>query len=106
MKKFLMFLLVVTAAILVLGNLGPMILLVASLALAYYAGKKFFLTDVLAEKILWGFLVLIGLSITLSNVPALMGVAAAVILYYAYKAWKEEKEEKKSLKIEEKYMRL
>lgn len=91
MKKFMLFLLAVTAAILVLSNLGPMIPLAGSLALTYYAVKKFILTDGLTEKILWGFVILIGLSISLANVPAFIGAAAVVIFYYAYKAWKEDK---------------
>lgn len=93
MKKFLLILLAVTAALFVLSNVGPMILLVASLALAYYAVKKFILADGVAEKVIWGFIILIGLSISLANVPALIAVAAVAILYYAYKAYKAEKEE-------------
>ncbi|MCT2538213.1 flagellar basal body rod protein [Aquibacillus koreensis] len=93
MKTFLLVALAVVAGIIILANLGPMILLAVSIIVSYYAVKKFILTDSVVEKILWGFVILIGISLSLSNVPALIGVASFVILYYAYKKWKEDRKE-------------
>ncbi len=41
---------------------------------------------------LWAFVILIGVSMSLSNIPALIGIVALVVLYYTYKKWKQEKE--------------
>ncbi|WP_051382153.1 hypothetical protein [Sediminibacillus terrae] len=97
MKTFLLLLLGVTAVILVLANLGPMILLAVSLVVSYYAVKKFVLADTIGQKALWAIAILIGLSISLANLPALIGVAAFVVLYYTYKVWKKDRHETSSL---------
>ncbi|WP_226036209.1 lmo0954 family membrane protein [Aquibacillus saliphilus] len=94
MKTFLLFLLALVAVIIMLANLGPMILLLISLIISYYAIKKFILTDSFVEKVLWGFVILIGLSISISNIPALIGVASFVVLYYTYKKWKKDKQDR------------
>ncbi|SDM49510.1 hypothetical protein [Sediminibacillus halophilus] len=93
MKTFLLLLLGVTAVILILANLGPMILLAVSLVVSYYAVKKFVLAVTVGQKVLWAIAILIGLSISLANLPALIGVAAFVVLYYTYKMWKKDKHE-------------
>ena len=43
-------------------------------------------------KLAWGIVGLIGLSIALSHSPALIGIAALVVLYYGYREWKKEKD--------------
>lgn len=91
MKKFLLFLGGAIALVLLLSNIGPMIFLGISLLVAYYATRKFILADTMTVKILWGILVLIGLGMSLTNIPAFVGVAAFVLLYYVYKNWKKEK---------------
>ncbi|MBM7570551.1 flagellar basal body rod protein [Aquibacillus albus] len=94
MKTFLLILLAIVAGIIILANLGPMIILLVSLLVSYYAIKKFILANTAMEKVLWGFAILLGIAISLSNVPALIGVASFVVLYYAYKKWKSEKDQK------------
>ncbi|SDK17929.1 hypothetical protein [Sediminibacillus albus] len=92
MKTLLLFLLGATAVIIILANLGPMILLAVSLLVSYYAVKKFVLADTVGQKVLWGIAILIGLSISLANLPALIGVASFIVLYYTYKKWKKDKQ--------------
>ncbi len=70
-----------------------MIMLAISLVIAYVAVKKFILAVSVTEKVLWGFVVLIGLSLSLANIPAFIGVAAFILLYYVYKKWKKDKED-------------
>ncbi|MRH44059.1 flagellar basal body rod protein [Aquibacillus halophilus] len=94
MKTFLLLLLGATAAIIILANLGPMIILAVSLFITYYAVKKFILADSVVEKALWGFAILIVASMSLSNIPAFIGIASLVVLYYTYKKWKKDKQER------------
>ncbi|MYL53641.1 flagellar basal body rod protein [Pontibacillus yanchengensis] len=90
MKQFLWFIAGLVALSLVLANLGPMILLGVSVWLLYIIFKKFMKTDSTAKKVLWVVLGLIVLSITVSNLYALIGVAAAYVLYVLYKGWKSK----------------
>ncbi|WP_194287468.1 lmo0954 family membrane protein, partial [Gracilibacillus oryzae] len=64
-----------------------------SVIIAYYGVKKFILADTTGGKVFWAIVVLIGVSMSLSNIPALIGVVALVVLYYTYKKWKQEKQD-------------
>ncbi|WP_027953375.1 hypothetical protein [Halobacillus kuroshimensis] len=87
MKKFLLFLAGLIALGLFIANLGPMILLGVSVWLLYVVFKQFVKSDSTAGKI--GLIVvgLIVLSIAVSNVYAVVGVAAAFVLYWIYINW-------------------
>lgn len=91
MKTFILVVFGVIASIIFLSTLGPMILLAISLAIAYYGVRKLILTDSVVGKLGWAMLVLIGLSLSLSNAGAFVGIVAFVILYYIYKSWKQTK---------------
>ena len=93
MKTFLLVSLAIIASIILLANIGPLIILLISVALAYYGIKKFILSETTGQKVGWGIVILIGVSISLSNIPALIGLVALVVLYYTYKKWQQEKEE-------------
>ncbi|SHF86917.1 lmo0954 family membrane protein [Ornithinibacillus halophilus] len=92
MKKFLLFIVGLIALLVLLANLGPMVLLGVSVWLLYVIFKKFIKSDSVAGKIGWVFLGLIVVSIAFSNVFAVIGIAAAYILYVIYKGWKEDDE--------------
>ncbi len=92
MKKFGLFILGGIAAIILIANLGPIALFAFSVAILYYAFKGFMKAETSLSKVAWATLGLVLFSITVSNVPALAGIAAAVVLYYVYKKWNEEKE--------------
>ncbi|CDQ39121.1 lmo0954 family membrane protein [Virgibacillus salexigens] len=89
MKKFLLFLAGLTALIILLANLGPMVLLGLGIWLLYVIFKQFMKSESTAGKIGWVILGLIVLSFTISNMFALIGVAAAIALYLIYKSWKK-----------------
>jgi lia operon protein LiaI len=92
MKKFMLFVLGLVALLVLLANLGPMILLGAGIWLLYVVFKKFLKTESTAKKI---GLVIVGLiiaSITISNIYAVIGIAAGYVLYMVYKHWKSEKD--------------
>jgi lia operon protein LiaI len=89
LKKFLLFLAGLTALIVLLANLGPMVFFVVGIWLLYVIFKQFMKSDSTAGKIGWVMLGLIVLSFTISNVFALMGVVALLALYLIYKNWKK-----------------
>lgn len=93
MKKFMLFVGGLVAFFILLANLGPMILLGVSVWLLYVIFKKFVKSDSTAGKIGWVIAGLIVLSIGLSNIYAVIGVAAAYAMYLIYKSWKKEDNE-------------
>lgn len=88
MKQFLWFVTGLIALAVLLANLGPMIMLAAGVWLLYVIFKQFMKTESTMKKILWVVLGFIVLSITVSNIYAVVGVAAAYVLYVIYKKWK------------------
>ncbi|WP_077306976.1 lmo0954 family membrane protein [Terribacillus halophilus] len=95
MKKVLLIIGAVVAVAVLLANLGSLLVLAISVAVGYYGLRKFVMTDSVGAKIGWGVVIGIGVCISLSNLPALIGLAALAALYYMYKAWKKDKEAEK-----------
>ncbi|MFG6147185.1 lmo0954 family membrane protein [Halobacillus sp. B23F22_1] len=93
MKKFLLFLAALVAAAVLLANLGPMILLGVSVWLLYIVFKQFMKSNSTAGKIGWVILGLIILSVAVSNIYAVIGLAAAYAIYLIVKNWTSPKEE-------------
>lgn len=91
MKKFGLLLAGGIAAMVLLANLGPMIGLAISIAILYFVFKQFLKTDSTLMKIGWGIIGLIALTASASNVPAILGIAAAYVLYLLYKKWTNTK---------------
>ena len=92
MKKFGLLLAGGIAAIVLLSNLGSMVGLAITLALLYFIVKHFLKTKSTGKKIVLGIIGLMVLSATFHHVPALIGVAAAAVLYLVYKKWNEDKD--------------
>lgn len=88
MKKFMLFVGGLLAFFILLANIGPMIMLGVSVWLLYVIFKQFIKSDSTAGKIGWVIAGLIVLSIGLSNIFAVIGIAAAYVLYLIYKSWK------------------
>ncbi|MFB7140445.1 flagellar basal body rod protein [Gottfriedia sp. NPDC056225] len=91
MKKFLFFILVLILIGVALANLGGLIALALGLVITYFSFKKFMKTDSILMKIFWTIIGLIGLAIAINGLPSLIGVAAAILLYYLYKDYKNQK---------------
>ncbi|PLT30278.1 lmo0954 family membrane protein [Peribacillus deserti] len=91
MKKFGLAAAAVIAGVVLLANLGPMVGLAVSVAILYYVAKKFMKAETKGMKILWGVLGLIMMAASISNAPAIIGVAAAFVLYLIYKNWNKAK---------------
>ena len=91
MKKFGLLLAGGIAAMVLISTIGPMAGLVISLVLLYLILKQFLKAKSTGGKIGWGIVGFIVLMGSLHNVPALIGVAAAFVLYLVYKKWNENK---------------
>jgi lia operon protein LiaI len=87
MKKVGLFLIGAVAAIVLLANAGPMVGLALGLVILYVAFKGFVKAEAPFKKWLWGFIGVVVLLTTVSNLPALAGIIAAVVLYIVYKKW-------------------
>lgn len=92
MKKIGLLLAGGIAATVLLSNIGPMVGLAINLVILYYAFKGFIKAESTFKKIIWAIVGLIALSIVASNVPAILGIAAAYILYIVYKKWNDKQE--------------
>ncbi|MBS4192125.1 flagellar basal body rod protein [Bacillus sp. FJAT-49705] len=91
MKKFALLLAGGIAAIVLLSNLGSIIGLAISIAILYLVFKQFVKTDSTLMKIGWGIIGLMALMASASNIPAILGIAAAYVLYLVYKKWNKSK---------------
>ena len=91
MKKFLAFIAAGILALIALGSLAGIVGLAIGAGVMYWSYKSFVRAQSLFGKLAWGIAGLIGLSIAFSNFPALIGIAALVVLYYGYREWKKEK---------------
>ncbi|WP_010647418.1 hypothetical protein [Oceanobacillus massiliensis] len=90
MKKFMLFIAGLVALFILLANIGPMVLLALSVWLLYVCFKRFVKSDSTVGKIGWILAGLIVLSITFSNIFAVIGIGAAYVLYLIYKGWNED----------------
>jgi len=90
MKKFILFLIGLVALLVLIANLGPMILLGLGIWLLYIIFKKFMKSTSTGGKIGWVMLGLIVLSVTISNIYAVLGIVAAYGLYVIIKNWNED----------------
>ncbi|SEM94727.1 lia operon protein LiaI [Mesobacillus persicus] len=89
MKKFGLLLAGGIAALILISNLGPLFGLAISLLVLYFILKQFLKTDSTFKKIAWGTLGLFILMAAASNVPAILAIFAAYVLYLVYKKWNE-----------------
>ncbi|MEH7746567.1 flagellar basal body rod protein [Neobacillus drentensis] len=92
MKKFGLLLAGGVATIVLLSTIGPMLGLIVSAVLLYFIYKKFLKTESTGWKIGLAIIGGIVLIASLHNIPAIIGVAAAYVLYLVYKKWNNSKE--------------
>ncbi|MGY0693317.1 lmo0954 family membrane protein [Virgibacillus sp. FSP13] len=90
MNKFLLFVGGLVAVLVLLATLGPMILLGVSIWLLYVIFKQFMKSDSTVGKIAWIVAGLFVLGIGLSNIYAVIGVAAAYVLYLIFRNWRKD----------------
>jgi len=78
------------ALLILLVNIGPMVLLGLSVWLLYICFKQFVKSDSTLGKVGWALVGLLVLTITFSNIYAVIGVGAAYVLYLIYKNWNKD----------------
>ncbi|GLC87237.1 lmo0954 family membrane protein [Lysinibacillus piscis] len=90
MKKFLLFAGGVIAAIVALSLIGPLAGLLFS-GLVVALGMHFYIrSNSKFGKVFWFTVGIIGLLSAISNVPAMVGLAAIAIVYVIYKKWNNQ----------------
>ena len=94
MKKFGLLVVGGIAAIILLANVGPLVGMLISLVIMYYAFKGYMKSSSTGSKLLWTIFGLIGLISAISNAPAILGIVAAYILYVVYKKLTNEEVKK------------
>lgn len=87
MKKIGLLLAGGIAAIVLLSTIGPMVGFLVSLALLYFIYKQFLKAESTGGKIALGIFGVIFLMASIANLPAIIGVVAAYVLYLVYKKW-------------------
>ncbi|MFA1712153.1 flagellar basal body rod protein [Peribacillus frigoritolerans] len=92
MKKFGLFIIGLIALFLLLANVGPLISLAICLAILYFGFKQFMKSESTGAKIAWGSVSIIVLIVSISHIPAILGLVAAYVLYLVYKKWNENDE--------------
>jgi lia operon protein LiaI len=91
MKKFGLLVLGGIALMVLFSTIGPMIGFAVSLLVLYFVFKKFLKADSTMKKIGWAGIGLITLIIVAHNLPAILGLVAAYVLYVIYKKWNTSK---------------
>ncbi|MFP5112279.1 flagellar basal body rod protein [Bacillaceae bacterium C204] len=91
MKKFGLLLAGGIAAVILFSTIGPMLGLFISLVLLYFIFKQFLRAKSTGGKIGLGVIGFIVLIASIHNAPAIIGVAAAYVLYLVYKKWNQKK---------------
>ncbi|MRX71183.1 flagellar basal body rod protein [Bacillus lacus] len=90
MKKFGLFAAGGIAALILLANVGSMLALAVTLVLLYFVFREFMKAKSTSAKVLWGIAGIIIASATLANIPALLGLVAAYVLYLVVKSWRSD----------------
>jgi len=78
------------ALVVLLHMIGPMALLSLSILLLYFVFKKFMASNSLGGKIGWTLVGVLLLMLAISNLYAIIGLAAAYALYAIYKNWRKQ----------------
>lgn len=90
MRQFWLFILGLITLFILISSLGPMILLGVCGWLLYIIFKQFIQATNIWTKVLWVLLGLFILSIGLSNIYGIIGIAAAFFLYWIYRNWDDD----------------
>ena len=90
MKKFFILVVGITAAIIALSMIGPLVGFAFSGLLVYLGIHYYVRSNSGFGKVFWVALGLIGIFSAISNIPALVGLAAIFTVYVLYKKWNNE----------------
>lgn len=96
LKNIGIIIIAIIAGFIVIGNIGSILVLAITLGALYFTFKQYLKAEDKNGKIIWGIIGIIILIAAISNLPAFIGLAAMVLLYYLYKNYEEEKAEMRS----------
>ncbi|MDP4085574.1 MAG: flagellar basal body rod protein [Bacillota bacterium] len=91
MKKFGLLVVGGIASMILFSTIGPIVGLMLSLVVLYFILKQFLKADSKKKKIGLAILGFIVIMASMHNIPSLIGVGAAYVLYLVYKKWNEDK---------------
>lgn len=88
--KFLLFIAAMVLVLIALANAVPMVLFAVGVWLLYLIYKQFIKAASTGGKVGWAIAGVLVLSMTISNITALVGVLAVYLIYVMYRSWNEE----------------
>src|SRR5699024_6875045 len=87
---FILFIVGLIALFILLVNLGPLIWLAICAGFLYLVFRKFMQSDSTSAKIGWGILGLVIISMIIPTSYSVIGIGAAIVLYFIYKSWNKK----------------
>lgn len=91
MNKLVLFFVGIIAGIILFSNLGAIIGLMISAAIVFAGIHYYRKSASTLLQLFWGGVLVIGLITAVSNIPAFIGIVAAIAVYYVWKSWNKEK---------------
>ncbi|MBD8025322.1 ABC transporter permease [Ureibacillus sp. Re31] len=98
MKKLFLLLVGGITAIVALCLVGPLLGFAFSALLVFLGMHYYVKATSTMMKVVWVAIGLVGIFSAISNVPAIIGLAALVVLYIIYKKWNNEEVSLKQIK--------
>ena len=86
-KKIGLATVITVAAIVVLSNLGPLLLLVAGVALAYIVWRQFQESTSTAARVFWVIVGITAILLALTNIYAVIALLGLYAIYWSVKKW-------------------
>ncbi|RHW39439.1 ABC transporter permease [Lysinibacillus yapensis] len=90
MKKLFLIVVGGIAAIVALSLMGPLVAFAFSALLVFLGMHYYVRAKSTLAKVFWIAVGLVGIFASISNVPALIGLAAIYLIYVLYKKWNNE----------------
>ncbi|MDZ5782705.1 lmo0954 family membrane protein [Marinococcus luteus] len=78
------------AAIIVLSNLGPLLLLAAGVALAYIVYRQFQESTSTAARVFWVIVGIAAILLALTNIYAVIALLGLYAIYWSVKKWSDD----------------
>ncbi|WP_153723372.1 lmo0954 family membrane protein [Sporosarcina cascadiensis] len=89
MKKLGLVLLGIAAVFMLGINIGPMIALAVSGAIAFVSFHYWRKSQSAFAKAVWMIVLIVSLISSISNIPAFIGIIALIGIYYVWRKWNE-----------------
>ena len=91
MKKLGLIIIGGIAAFVLLVNFVPMLALAITIGIGYLVLREFLKAKTIGAKLIWGLIGFVVISVSISNLPSIIGLVAAFVLNIVYKKRNERK---------------